>query len=1008
MASEFLQYLKKKKLRLGIIAGIFLFYHLLFNSITGQILTDKIASSIFAGKFEANVRSFSPFYGIRFTDIKLYPAADWGQKPVLTAKELGISYNLPLILFGRLKISKISIHGLELDLKQRGNLWNISSVFPPSKKEEAPAEKSEPLTEIRTYIPVSAFLELDLKDINVHVNSENGSKSYSAGLEGLELGFLLDTDRFTRIPFDLKVLDLIDEFQVKLNPENQIKLGFQDSSGGLDHPFRCTLIWERVEGSKAGFHSRLDLGSEKIPIRIANRVSAPFGFSIKYDLDVSPEKKELLLRNLEWKVGEDTWLEGSGKISDFAPDSGKVNLAIQKSRIRLAPLSDFLHSLGFDSFSMSGEASLAPILAEGDWNNLRVLGEVRGNGLDFRVGKKRHSIPVFNLDWDIRIDPQSEKDPGPKIPLPWMRSFAFKNLKAIYNEILLEGNLNYSQAEGPDLDLKLDNFGLGDYLTGYSGKFSAELSAFGKDFSQLDAGLKLRARGFRFPLGRGNSGNINLEGGLKALFHFPKKAWGLEEILVSNLNLQAFSPEGNSAAKLNTGGRIGLGEPFVLDLKKAGLDLDLEYLVPLLPLSLRETLIPVRNQVGKKIGLDGDFYYSLGDHGQNIQGSLGVDLPGMNLRDGKLSLDLKMIGSPNSKIKIDKLELSAFSKKLYLGLGGELTKASKTGPSPSLGEFIPSLKGELKLVSPKESGLIKGLFFQGEAGAKFNWYGSLIQGDLISKNSNILLQSGVCPGYDCKLYKIDGWNADVPFAHDLSVKETKNLIEGNKRKFVMNYGRTPAPNFTIRQIIGNHPSLKGTPFEYSRPKADSPGLSANLEYSENYLRMDYLKVYTLDGEIWGKDMIVNVGSGDPEKMEYSVSLRVKDIDLKQLLPAKTQAKIDDGKVKADLNLWGRNLGDPVPNLNLFFSIYQIGNDFGKSAINIFAPSNILTDFIYGSYAVDKIELELSKGLVYAVILFKRSILGTIIQLENNQVSQQRMPLANFLKRAQNEIETFNQ
>nr|WP_244243444.1 hypothetical protein [Leptospira andrefontaineae] len=1000
--------MKKKKLRLGIIAGIFLFYHLLFNSITGQILVDKIASSVLAGKFEANVRSFSPFYGIKFTDVKLYPTTDWGQKPVMTAKELGISYNLPLIIFGRLKISKISIHGLELDLQQRGNLWNISSAFPPSKKEEISTEKTEPLTEIRTYIPVSAFLELDLKDINVHVNSENGSKSYSAGLDGLELGFLLDTNRFTRIPFDLKILDLIDEFQVKLNPENQIKLRFQDSSGGLDHPFKCTLVWERAEGSKAGFHSKLDLGSEKIPIRIANRVSAPFGFSLKYDIDVSPEKKELLLRNLEWKVGEDTWLEGSGKISDFAADSGNVNLAIQKSRIRLAPLSDFLHSLGFDSFSMSGEASLAPILAEGGWNNLRVLGEVRGNSLDFRVGKKRHSIPVFNLDWDVRIDPQSEKDPGPKIPLPWMRSFSFKNLKVIYNEILLEGNLNYSQAEGPNLNLKLDNFGLGDYLTGYSGKISAELSAFGKDFSQLDAGLKLKAKGFRFPLGRGNSGNIYLEGGLKAIFHFPKKAWGLEEILVSNLNLQAFSPEGNSAAKLNTGGRIALGEPFVLDLKKAGLDLDLEHLVPLLPLSLRETLIPVRNQVGKKIGLDGDFYYSLGGHGQNIQGSLGVDLPEMNLRDGKLSIDLKMIGSPSSKIKIDKLELSAFSQKLHLGLGGELTKASKNGPSPSLGEFIPNLKGELKLLSPKESGLIKGLFFQGDAGIKFNWYGSLVQGNLISKNSNILVQSGVCPGYDCKLYRIDGWNADVPFSHDLSVKETKNLIEGNKRKFVMNYGRTPAANFTIRQIIGNHPSLKGTPFEYSRPRADSPGLSANLEYSENYLRMDYLKVYTLDGEIWGKDMIVNVGSGDPEKMEYTVSLRVKDIDLKQLLPAKTQPKIDDGKVKADLNLWGRNLGDPVPNLNLFFSIYQIGNDFGKSAINIFAPSNILTDFIYGSYAVDKIELELSKGLVYAVILFKRSILGTIIQLENNQVSQQRMPLANFLKRAQNEIETFNQ
>lgn len=75
-------------------------------------------------------------------------------------------------------------------------------------------------------------------------------------------------------------------------------------------------------------------------------------------------------------------------------------------------------------------------------------------------------------------------------------------------------------------------------------------------------------------------------------------------------------------------------------------------------------------------------------------------------------------------------------------------------------------------------------------------------------------------------------------------------------------------------------------------------------------------------------------------------------------------------------------------------------------MNIFTPSNLFTDFIYNSYAVDKIEVELSKGLVYAVIQFKRSVLNTIINLENSQISQQRMPLANFLKRARSEIDTY--
>nr|WP_246052755.1 hypothetical protein [Leptospira semungkisensis] len=1002
--------MKKKKLRLYILAGIFLFYHLLFNSLTGQILLNKILASSLSTPAKVQVDGFSPLFGFTLSNLEIYPSKEWGNEPFLRVKELQLSYNLPLLLLGRAKISKIAIHSLNLDLKQKGEAWNFTSALPPSKKdkEEIVSEKKEPLTSIRTYLPLSAYLSLDCKDIGVHVDSENGPKSYKAALEGLELGLEVDTNRFTRIPLDLSALDLIDEFELQLNPKNQVRIKFQNASASIDHLFRLTWIWERHPKDKDVFHSKMDLGSEGIPIQFRNHTGSPFAFSLKYDLDLSTEKKELLLRGLEWKVGEDIWLEGGGKVSGIRERSAQVNLAIQKSRIRLSPFSDFIHSLGFYDISMAGEASLAPILADGSSENLKVIGEIKGSGLEIRLGKKKHSIPVLNLDWDLGIKPITEELPSSAKPFPWMESAICKNIKIEYNGMRVAGDLRYNQASGPGLDLTLENFNLGDYLAGYSGKFFAGLHAKGPDFSQISADLKLKANGFRFPMARGNSGNISLDGALSSILYFPKKPWGLTDISVSVLDLEVDSPEGQAAARLNSSGKIGLGENFILDLKKTRLDADLEHLIPLLPLSLRETLIPVRTQIGNGIGLLGDFYFSSESRGQEIKGGLGLDLPGLDLRDGKLNLSLQILGKPSTQIKIENFELTGFAGKLRFLTSGILTKPGKSDPPPSMGEFSPDLKGGLRIAAKEDSSLVRGLHFRGDLGLNFNWLGSVIQGNLISKDSNILIQNSHCPGYDCKMYRIEGLSSNVPFTHDLAVKETRNLIEGNKRKFVMNYGRTPSPNFTIRQILGTHPSLKGTPFEYVKPKSNSPGLSANLEYSENYLRMDYLKVNTLDGEIWGKDLIVNVGSGDPEKMEYSVSLRVKDIDLKQLLPSRSQSKIDDGKVKADLNLWGRNLGDPVPNLNLFFSVYQIGNDFGKSAINIFAPSNLFTDFIYGSYAVDKIELELSKGLVYAVILFKRSILGTFINLENNQVSQQRMPLANFLKRAQSEIETFNQ
>ena len=57
--------------------------------------------------------------------------------------------------------------------------------------------------------------------------------------------------------------------------------------------------------------------------------------------------------------------------------------------------------------------------------------------------------------------------------------------------------------------------------------------------------------------------------------------------------------------------------------------------------------------------------------------------------------------------------------------------------------------------------------------------------------------------------------------------------------------------------------------------------------------------------------------------------------------------------------------------------------------------------------VDNIEVELTKGLVYAVIKFKKSIFNSMIfQVENDMISQERIPLASFLKQTEKELSTY--
>ncbi|MCE9499618.1 MAG: hypothetical protein K8R21_03830, partial [Leptospira sp.] len=348
---------------------------------------------------------------------------------------------------------------------------------------------------------------------------------------------------------------------------------------------------------------------------------------------------------------------------------------------------------------------------------------------------------------------------------------------------------------------------------------------------------------------------------------------------------------------------------------------------------------------------------------------------------------------------------AAYNGILKGNIKGRLFKGDPEKPAP-LGAFYPDMEIKLYIGSDKPQYMLKGISFSGAMDTQIKMNDFLVKGFIKFKDTNIISKSGTCPGDDCKIYFVNKLNLDFPFLHDLGARVTKELIEGDKTRFIRTYGQNHIPNFTIFQVVGPHPSIPGAPFEFVKNNGNTPGFSARMDYTENYFLLQNMKILILDGVIYGRDVLFNIGGGNSELMQYSATLQVKDIDLKQLLPAKSRHKIDDGKIKADMNLNGRNLSDPIGNLNLFFSVYQIGEDFGKSAMNVMSSQNIVMDYIYSSYNVEKMEIELSKGLVYASIFFKPSVLGAIVSIDDNKISQERMPLANFLKRARSEVSRY--
>ncbi|WP_036064200.1 LIC_11026 family protein [Leptospira noguchii] len=989
-----LHFQKHKKVYFFLLS-LFIIYKLVFNRYAGQFLLFKVLQGSIRGTANFTVTKFSLFYGIAFEDLVLKSDSTFEERPVLSVKELELSYNLPLILLGRAKLSRIAIVGLKIDLRQKGGEWNLSKLFPTSSQSSPEEETtSSPLEEISTILPVSAYLNLELKDIFVHVSSESGLSSYKAGLEGFALAFELDTVRFRKIPLNVRILQLIDVIRFRMNPEKTVRIYFEDNSKSLDQPFRLGLEFSKDPGGI--FVSQADIGSDSIPIKVQNKLLAPFGFGLRYKLGYLEKEDKLKLETLELKVNEDVWLSATGEMTGVSSKERNVQFGIQKSLIRLKPLSDFLSTVpGIPKMKLDGELSLAPITISGKDTRLKVETDIVAKDLLISIGGKNHKIPKLKLLADFILHPFTQETPNASKPIPILENLNLKELSVDYNGIQLAAIGNILKGSQLDLDLSVQNLNLSDYVKTLNGVLGLKMKVSGI-FNSLNVDGAVQLSGFRFPMGRGKSSPIPINLDLKSRIQF-SKPFVPDLVRLDSISISTKSLEGKESLKISSVGNLGLGKGFRVNLNSLVIKTELDRLTPTLPFSLRESLVPVRNNLGNQIILNGGVDYSILDGTQSVSGKFLFDLPGIQIRDLKMDLNLKI--AKDSSITLSNFDLTAFQSKFRIVTSGVLKKTPE-------GELIPDLEGNIQLGSDKPAYLFKGINFEGLFAVRFRLKNSIASGTLISKNSNFGYANEFCPGEDCKLYRIEGLDAEFSFVHDLSIKTTRNLIDGNKEKFIRTYGRIPASNFTIQQIVGTHPSISGIPFDYVKPKNGQPGLSARIDYSENFLKLEYLKVFTLDGLVNGKDILVNVGGGDPEKMEFSAVVQIKDIDLKQLLPPKRRSKIDDGKIKADLNVSGRNLADPIPNINLFFSVFQIGQDFAKSAVNIFTPSNVFTDFIYNSYAVDKIEVELSKGLVYAVIGFKRSVLNTIINLENSQISQQRMPLANFLKRARSEVDTY--
>lgn len=989
---------------------LFLIYKLFFNQFTATWLVPNVLSKLTLIRMEGKFTCFSLFYGIEVQNLNLYPGGPFSETPFFRAKELRIRYNLPFLFLGKIRLSDITLIDSNLRIEEKAGDWNVAHLFKAKKetKDEIQLEKSkEPLTEIPTYIPLQLSAYLNVKGLSIQYIRETGNIHY-ASVQNFDFQTKLVTNRFTSIPLNMEALSQLDEVLVHLNAERPLSLELNSNQLKWKEtlPMTLRLEWDRTESPEL-FLFATDIGKDDLNLEVRGK-PVQTGLRLLSDIHFDPKADILKLQEFDLRVIGQTWIKLNGSISKLSSATPDVDIDIVSSDIDLNSFQTSITQLQgiLPEMKVSGTLSLKGTGIHGNWNQSNANLKLNADKVFFQLGKsKPHRVNSTNLDLSAQFDFASKNEPTAKIPFPNLKKVKILPSQINYNQAAVSLSGDYSQSAGLNFLITLDKLQLGEYVKGVAGKLKMDLQTNGESFATINVLSNLNIDGFRYQIDRSRSpaSHLHLDLNTSLLFDRP---FGLKEIQIANLNLEQKTLTGNKAVELSLKGNVQPNQTLVAQVSPLNLKLTTPNLLIVLPLVLKEKISPIQNLLGTQPKIKLNARYVQDVSSKQIVANLNADLPGLEMHDLNLTTDLIISGSNTSQILIKDFKLNAFGGVLKSSLSGKLNKLDKQ--KPPLGPYFGNLDLSLSVASNEKRYLAKGVSVHGDLGLNLKINDYDINGEFHSKMPALSYNNQKCPGESCKAYLIEEINAKIPIQHNLAYQPDESLIIGDKSIFIKNYGRMNSPNVTIGKVIGSHPNIPYLPFEYVKKQKDIPGFSAFIEYKENFANIESLKSYSMDGIIMGKNLVFNLGNLDPKTMEFRGNLLIRDIDLKQLMAPKVRDKIDDGKLKADLNIKVRDLSEPIANLDLFFSIFQIGRDFGKSALNVISAQNFLIDRITDSYPINKIDISLSRGLVYADVYFDRSLLSLIMNLEDGKISQQRMPLANFLKRAQNEIQTYQE
>jgi hypothetical protein len=972
--------------------GCFFIYHSIFNQFTGQIVFDHFSPNLSSGIITANINKFSLFYGVSANNLVVQDKEPQSI-PLLKAKHFSLNYNLPLLLIGRLKISEILLEDSEIFIFKKDNKFNYEKIF--IKKDDV--SKEEVITEsneiINLYLYISLYLKVTISNFNLHFNDTDKLIK----INNLSTSFEFDSKRFNKIILDSTFIENIDYLSFIIQPNKILDIYYKDKD--LELKEIIDFYFYITKGGSEG-----DSFSHEFILKL-NGISPTFNEKKIKPLTVLLNTKASFLSNkfsinkIFFIFFDKKFIDASGQIDDISDKDSIVNLDFIDSIIDLDSINEYLKLFQGKFPNISGKIYLSPLKITGTLQNIELNWSPTLENLRISSTETNHFIQngnfnlVCNLNLFLKENEMLNK-------LSYLKEVHLDNLYINYNKSIIRSSFDFLN---PKIEgyISIKNLNLSDFSRMINGKFGLEATLLNNDFNNLNISINSEINNLQLYTDNFNikPSNLKLKTSAEIFFNPDLK---FQYIKLKNSNLNFLNANLKNSVEL-----ISTSVDYNDDVKKiiindSRLNIFFEQLIPLLPSDLSSNLRSFQSISGNPSIFISNLNYNLINE-KLINGNLTIILPGINLSDLKILFNIKLNSENKNNIEIKDINIKGFKNIFALDINGKILNKK----IDNINKKETYLNINSTIISDNLYEFTKLIKYSGKTKINLELNNEILKGLLFSDKVNLEINKGECPGINCSNYMINNLFLNILLNHNLNFNNYYSILEGDKSNLIKTNGMNKEINFKIDNISGSHPIDKEKSFFYIQGNYKDPGITARVDYNNNMFSISNFNLKTLNGNISSKNIQVNINKGSLEKIQYLGNLQVRDVDLTELIPLENRKKIDDGKIRGDINFSGENMTDLVNNTEIFFSIYKIGKDFGNSAINIVSPPNIIRDYIVNSYSVDKIEAELSKGLVYINILFKQGILSNLLtKIENNKISQERMPLNNFINRAQDEFSTY--